>query len=409
MVTHYLSISYHNKDAESMNEITPALVVTAYRRPESLSRLLRQLCAARYPDDLSITLVISIDGGGHERVVEIANELEWLRGEKRVITHSRNMGLRDHIISCGDLSLEYGSVIVLEDDLIVSPDFYIYAKGVGSYYSEEKNVAQVSLYSYIISELTLERFMPLYVGDDVYFMQWASSWGQLWTASQWSLFKDWYINNKLLTGYCDLVPRYVLDWPESSWKKFYIAYMCSTGKYTVFPYFGVTSPYGDDGENISSGSLPVVQSPLSLRWNENTSLPDFSRCKMRYDSYFQPEKILVDEFNPNLRDYEYVVDFTGTRPLGEKCCLSVRRSSDPIYTFDWNVFPWELNVGINGGSRLSFGESRSFSQRLGQVDSMKLALWGHRIMSVPTSIWINTVKLLSWAFSKCVLGGGRNR
>ena len=69
MVTHYLSISYHNKDAESMNEITPALVVTAYRRPESLSRLLRQLCAARYPDDLSITLVISVDGGGHERVV----------------------------------------------------------------------------------------------------------------------------------------------------------------------------------------------------------------------------------------------------------------------------------------------------------------------------------------------------
>ena len=90
--------------------------MATYRRPESLSRATTVVCCA-LSDDLSISLVISIDGGGHERVVEIANELV-AHEDKRVIAGNRNMGLRDHIISCGDLSLEYGSVIVLEDDLI---------------------------------------------------------------------------------------------------------------------------------------------------------------------------------------------------------------------------------------------------------------------------------------------------
>ena len=401
MDAYHFTIPNQTKGMQSMSEVAPVIVVAAYRRPESLMRLLRLLVAARYPSGGGVALVISIDGGGDGRVVEIANQFEWPHGEKRVIAHRNNMGLRNHIISCGDLSREYGSVIVLEDDLVVSPDFYIYAKSVGSYYSDDERVAQVSLYSYIVSELTLERFMPLYVGDDVYFMQWASSWGQLWTSSQWTLFMEWYVDNQQLTDCGELVPQYVIDWPESSWKKFYIAYMCKTGRYTAFPYFGVTSPYGDDGENISSGSLPVVQAPLSLRWNENMRLVDFSMYKIRYDSYFQPEKVLLDEFNPSLSQYEYVVDFNGERPLARGYCLSVRRCSNPMYTFDWNVLPWELNVGIVGGSNLSFGECRSFGSDLGRVESMRLALWGHRIMSVPTSLKVNFVKLLYWAFSKC--------
>ena len=48
-------------------------------------------------------------------------------GIKKIIKHSKNLGLRAHVITCGDLVNIYDNIIVLEDDLFVSPYFYKYA------------------------------------------------------------------------------------------------------------------------------------------------------------------------------------------------------------------------------------------------------------------------------------------
>ena len=100
-------------DGRSLDEvprIAPAIVVVAYNRPESLGRLLNSIAQAKYPADQQIPLVISIDGGGSNGVAvrKIAHEYDWLHGEKEIIDHQTNLGLIEHVFSCGDLSQRFG-------------------------------------------------------------------------------------------------------------------------------------------------------------------------------------------------------------------------------------------------------------------------------------------------------------
>src|SRR5690606_18705292 len=137
-------------------------------------RLLFSLSEARYPSS-RVTLVISIDyqdSKSHQKVVEIARSFDWKFGEKIVIEHISNMGLRNHILSCGDLSQNYRGVIVLEDDLIVSNEFFNYAIQAIDFHESDQNIAGISLYSYEYEELGWYRFYPLNEGADTHFIQW---------------------------------------------------------------------------------------------------------------------------------------------------------------------------------------------------------------------------------------------
>ena len=72
-------------------------------------------------------IVISIDASDTEDVIQLVDAFRWEHGDKRVIQREVNLGLRRHAIACGNLTEEYGTVIVLEDDLYVSRNFYKYA------------------------------------------------------------------------------------------------------------------------------------------------------------------------------------------------------------------------------------------------------------------------------------------
>ena len=76
-----------------------AIVVVAFNRPNSLIKLLSSLEKAFYTE-----------------VVKIANDFVWSYGDKIIIDHKKNLGLKKHILSCGDLTDKYDSVIILEDD-----------------------------------------------------------------------------------------------------------------------------------------------------------------------------------------------------------------------------------------------------------------------------------------------------
>ena len=106
--------------------IKPVIIVVAYNRPNSLQRLLNSLAQADYTGYDSITLIISIDYSNSPEVISAAKNFTWEFGHKEIIKHSENLGLKKHIIFCGDLTEQYQSVIILEDDLVVAPAFYNY-------------------------------------------------------------------------------------------------------------------------------------------------------------------------------------------------------------------------------------------------------------------------------------------
>ena len=154
---------------------SPAIVVAAYNRPASLLRLLQGLSKAHYPDQ-PIPLHISIDQSHASDVARTAEAFDWPHGPKVVEQHEAHLGLRAHLLHCGDLSERYGAITLLEDDLFISPEFYSFAVGALTAYRNEPRIAGISLYHYEVAESSQLPFRPLEDGNDLYFMQWPSSW-----------------------------------------------------------------------------------------------------------------------------------------------------------------------------------------------------------------------------------------
>src|SRR5690625_1023767 len=157
------------------------IVVIAYNRDLTLKRLLNSLDQANYDED-NVDLIISIDKTNNSSVYQIAEKFEWRYGSKIIIKREENLGLRKHVLTCGDLVLKYDGLIMLEDDLVVSPAFYQFATEATLFYNNDSNIAGISLYTYRISEFSnLRTFIPMQDDSDIFYMKVPSSWGQLWT------------------------------------------------------------------------------------------------------------------------------------------------------------------------------------------------------------------------------------
>ena len=247
----------------------PAIVVCAYNRPEPLYRLLHSIANSNFEQE-NVTLIISIDKSNNQDVYALAESFDWKYGEKKIIKHGNHLGLKEHILTCGDLTTVFGSVILLEDDLLVSPYFYEYAKQALGFYNEEDSLAGISLYNYQVAESCFYPFKAIDDGSDVYFMQVASSWGQAWTKEQWTAFRNWFKQNPELP-INNTIPDYIKRWGKNSWKKHFIHYLVDTNKYFVFPRLSLTTNCEEEGTNSSTKN--TFQVPLQL-----------SECKYLFQS-----------------------------------------------------------------------------------------------------------------------------
>ncbi|OFZ55676.1 MAG: hypothetical protein A3D92_14620 [Bacteroidetes bacterium RIFCSPHIGHO2_02_FULL_44_7] len=319
----------------------PAIVIVAYNRPSSLRRLLASVCQASYPDQ-AVTLYISIDKSEDDEVLEIAESLEWQRGPKTIEISETHLGLKEHILRCGDLTERFGSIVLLEDDLVVSPNFYAYATESLPFYGAEEKVAGISLYSYEIAESCSYPFQAISDSSDVYFMQFASSWGQAWTREQWRQFKMWNSNRREDQLTC--LPEYVQYWGEHSWKKYFIAYLIEQDKYFVFPQQSYSSNFDDPGTNASQSGLYQVNMDGSKdAWKFQT----FRQSKSIYDVYFEIKAHALNQHVDFLADYEYEVDLYGVKPLLSSRTpffLTSRNGRNPLLSFSGDMRPLLNNV-----------------------------------------------------------------
>ncbi|MCB4807306.1 glycosyltransferase family 2 protein [Tamlana sp. 62-3] len=329
--------------------LNPVIVIVAFNRPESLTRLLESINQANYKLSKNVNLVISIDfqdSEKHDNVVEIARNFNWKYGQKEIITHTQNIGLRTHIISCGDLSLKYGSVIILEDDLIVSPNFYNFALASANAYYHDNNIAGISLYAYEYEELGWFKFYPCKKNGDTFFMQWASSWGQLWTDEQWSKFKQWYKNNPNINKLN--IPDRVKNW-RKSWKKFYIAYLVETNRFFVYPYESFTTLKDGGGIHAKEDSR---QNFVKLNAGNDLQKFQFSRFKeegLSYDAFFQPtnKKVFIEKLN---KAVEIEFDLFGTKEIKNvkaDYLLSMKKTKRLIQGYSHIFIPYEKNLELN--------------------------------------------------------------
>lgn len=268
------------------------IIVVGYNRLEGMKRLLESLEDANYAGDKP-TLILSIDNSGSHTVEDFAHEYKWPHGDKIVRTFPENQGLKKHILSCGDYFRTYDELIVLEDDMLVAPSFYIYAKQAGEFYCDDMNIAGISLYQHLYCIDASRPFLPMNMGADVYFMKYAQSWGEIWLKNQWLDFKKWYDKNSELFEAHPELPENVCSWSKSSWLKYHIRYCVEANKYFVYPYVSQATCFSDVGVH-SSKKTSKLQVPLQYGVQEKFRLVRFDpldeSCVI-YDQYFENEKL----------------------------------------------------------------------------------------------------------------------
>lgn len=357
----------------------PVIVIPSFNRVESLNRLLDSLSRAVY--NTKVDIVISIDGGGPQDVIDLANGFVWDFGGKSVLLHEQHLGLRAHIISLGDLTYKYGSIILLEDDLMVSPWFYEYALSTESFYYNEDSVAGISLYAYRNNEnADCAPFIPINNGYDVYFMQVPSSWGQLWTKKQWDGFKVYYEENQEIVQ-SDRIPDNVKEWADTSWKKFYFKYLSEKKKYFVTPYVSYTTNCGDAGAHMNK-KTSLWQSQLSYGIPDSFRFPRFEEGGVKYDSYMEIDPKCLPSIE-GLMASDLCVDLYGTKSVDlfdNKYWLTIKDSFQIIRSFGIEMLPLENNVLYN-----IVGEGINLSER-------------DNLLGIPQNTYCNIAELYS-AFS----------
>ncbi len=314
-----------------------AIVVVAYNRANSLARLLDMIQKAHY--SIVVDLIISIDFGENQDVIDVAHSLEWKHGNKKIIQHQKNLGLKKHIISCGDIVKNYDAIVMLEDDLLVSKYYFDFAYDALQFYNNDENIAGIGLYHYPLTESSLSKFQPLTEHNEVYFIQLPCSWGQVWTQKQWRRFKSFY---EQWNGTFKNIPTYIQYWGMHSWKKIFAEYMIQENQFFVHPVFSFTSNPGEQGTNYHS-KINYYETKLSER---KIQLGHFNNA-YHYDTNFELLPFFIEMQSPVLQEYNFAMDLHGSKTPEEiknPYVLTTQKCRKPILSFSNELFPLERNI-----------------------------------------------------------------
>lgn len=325
---------------ENIKKLKLAICVISYNRPNSTYRVLESISKAYY-DYSRVDLIISIDNSGKTDVLETAQNFKWEFGGKRLVTHEKRLGLKNHVIEVGNYTNEYDGLIVLEDDIIVSPSFFLFAREcVAKYYNDDR-IAGISLYSFNRNYHNRLPFIPLKSGSDIYLMQNAQSWGQVWMPRQWKNFIEWYNLNNADFQYEPHLPRSICSW-KNSWLKYHTRYCIEHNKWFIYPYSSLSTCFSDVGEH-SGVRTNITQVPFIIDNKSKYILEE----KVIYDAFFENIKIPV---LLGLNNEDVCIDLYGERMnkqfkrywITHKIC-----DYKIIHSFGLQLKPMEANIIYN--------------------------------------------------------------
>ncbi|WP_201575866.1 glycosyltransferase [Psychrobacter immobilis] len=167
-----------------MNILAPIILFT-YNRPWHT----RQTVEALQKNTLAeqSDLIIYSDAPRDQSAIDLVNEVrEYIKDIKgfksiKIVERSENWGLAKSIINgVTEVIEEYGTVIVLEDDIVTSPAYLSFMNQALNYYKDNKKVWHISGWSYPIENIC---------EADVYFWRVMNCWGWATWQDKWQYFQ----------------------------------------------------------------------------------------------------------------------------------------------------------------------------------------------------------------------------
>ena len=167
-----------------INEIT-SIVVFVYKRlwhtQQTIESLLKNSLSGE--SNLFIYSDAAKSDKSENLVREVRKYIKTIKGFKsiQIIEREKNLGLAGSIVSgVNEIIDKYGKVIVLEDDMIVSPYFLQYMNDALTFYEKEDEVISIHAYVYPVKNKLPETF----------FIKGADCWGWGTWKRGWEFFED---------------------------------------------------------------------------------------------------------------------------------------------------------------------------------------------------------------------------
>lgn len=198
-----------------------------------------------------------------EAVREYIRKTDWRKNFRSVtvVEAEKNKGLAKSIIGgvTGVLK-KYGKVIVVEDDLVLSPHFLQYMNGALDYYQDAPEVWSISGYSFPMKSLKKYE-------HDVFYSYRGTSWGWATWLDRWEM-TDWDVKDfpKLMgdkewqkrfnRGGNDLTQmlKAQMEGRINSWAIRWVFTQSNLETYTVYPKYSYILNDGCDGSGTHVGN-----------------------------------------------------------------------------------------------------------------------------------------------------------
>lgn len=300
----------------------PVVVVMAYNRPSSLSRLLRSLERASVP--AGTNLIISIDGGGSHQadVTAVADRFAWANGDKQVQKHE-HLGLVDHWHHCGDLTDRFGSVVLLEDDLVVGPNFHRWATAALAAARTDARVAGVCLAAPWFDGYRHLPFTPILDGSAGWYLQIPWFHGMAWTATMWGHYRQWSAAqspsapqspSSLSQSPSQSVPIHAafdrLD--QDEWFPDAVRYLVDTNRFYLMPREARVTNTGAAGQHFDQAT-DFFQVPVQVGDAPVGTIVGLDRALAVYDDHLEPTPSVVKRLCPDLAELDLTIDLLAVR------------------------------------------------------------------------------------------------
>jgi Glycosyl transferase family 2 len=281
------------------------VVVFAHRRLDHLRRCVDSLRANAEAADTDVTFFCDAardikDQAGVTAVRDYAQTVDDFRSV-RCVLRDANLGLAGSVIDGVTQSLaQHESVIVLEDDLVVSPYFLRYMNEALQLYADEPRVASVHGYVHPVDEALPETF----------FLRGADCWGWATWRRAWSAFEPdgrkllIDLKRRRLTREFDFGHRYPFTGMledqiaarNSSWAILWHASCYLRDWLTLYPGRSLVQNIGNDGSGThgecselfsrAATSAPIDVHPIALEQNAD-AYAAFSRFHARNRGWTQ--------------------------------------------------------------------------------------------------------------------------
>jgi hypothetical protein len=267
------------------SQITIAIALFAYNRPEHTRKTLKALEACEGASEL--TLYVFADGARSDvdrpkvvEVREVIQSLEWAGGLELHLSDT-NKGLANSIIhGVTHVLHQHDAIIVLEDDIVLAPNAVHYFESALHRYVDYPAVGSVSGFAHPHKRLRIPHSYPY----DTYFLVRNSSWGwatwkDRWEKVQWSMDcwesqrDDTYFVESLRAVGPDL-PRMLdqqLHGQVDSWAVRFTLHHFLNGLVSLVPVKSYVENIGMDGSGTHTGKTAVYKNDLT----QSVDVPTF--------------------------------------------------------------------------------------------------------------------------------------